>query len=396
MRLGYFDMVGGAAGDMIVAAMLDAGLQVDDLRDELAALPVSGYRISMRRVDKQHITATQFLVDVDGHDNHHHGGGPDHGRSLGEIRRLISSSRLDAPVIATALQIFETIGRAEAAVHGVAVDDVHFHEIGAIDSIVDVVSAAIGIHRLGLEEVYCSAFPLGSGFIETQHGPYPIPAPATLRILADAAAPIRDSPIDKEQVTPTGAGILATVAHFRRPAMQLQRVGYGAGQAELAVPNVIRLWVGESGDGYEELHVLETTIDDMNPELYPDLIQLALAEGALDAVLVPVTMKRGRPGTRIELLSGPADAARLTRFLLDQTSTLGVRSHVVRRLAAPRAPTVVQTRFGPVQAKVKSWDGHRTAVPEYASCRALSEERGVPVLDVYRAAVAACEELGDR
>lgn len=394
MRIAYFDMVGGAAGDMIVAAMLDAGLSLDDVRADLARLPVGGYHLATRRVDKQHIAATQFLVEIEGQDSHHHEHAHHHGRSLGAIRRLIQQSDLDDAIIGMALRVFETIGRAEAAIHGVPLDDVHFHEIGAIDSIVDIVATAAGFHRLGLERVYCSPFPLGQGLIETRHGLYPIPAPATLRILAEAGAPTRPSTSDKEQVTPTGAGILATVAEFRQPAMRLQRVGHGAGRATLQVPNVIRLWIGEADEAEgeaEELHVLETTIDDMNPELYPDIIQAALDAGALDAVLIPIIMKRGRPATRIEILCRPRDADLLTAFLLHHTSTLGVRSHGVERVAAPREFATVETRFGPVQAKVKRWGGTRVTVPEYSSCRERAAAGGVPILDVYRAALAACE-----
>ena len=407
MRVAYFDAVGGAAGDMILGALLDAGLSLADLERELARLPVSGYRLRQERVRKHHIAATRFLVDVEGEDHHHHQqDAPEesgHGRSLADIQNLIDHSELPRGVKHTAKRVFRRLGEAEAKVHGVPVAEVHFHEVGAVDSIVDVVGAVLALDLLGLEGIYSSPLPMGSGTIETRHGVYPLPAPATLELAASARAPLISSAIRSEQVTPTGAAILTTLASFAQPSMRIERVGYGAGQADLSIPNVLRVWIGvrdESGPyegaGAEELCVLETNIDDMNPELYGHVLDRLLQAGALDALVSQVIMKKGRLGAKIEVLCRPGDQQRLVDLLLRETSTLGVRAGRVVRFAAEREMDRVETPYGTLAVKVKRSNGRAvSAVPEFEDCRRLAEASGTPLIDVYQAGVAAGRLLVD-
>lgn len=402
MRVAYFDAVSGAAGDMILGALLDAGLDFDRLRAELSLLDLGGYSLSRERVTKQHLSATQFLVHLHGHDEHHdHSSGHagEHGTTLQEILHLIESSRLKPEVQVRAISIFRCLAEAEGRVHGMPAEEVHFHEVGAIDSIVDIVGSAIAFDLLHLDRVYCSSLPLGSGVIATRHGPYPIPAPATAEILASAHAPTRPGVAGTEQVTPTGAAILTTVAEFEQPEMRLRSVGYGSGEADLSIPNVLRVWLGDS-DGApaaERLRMLEANLDDMNPEIQPYVIERCLASGALDALLVPVLMKKGRPGVKIEVLCNPGDEERLRKVLLLETSTLGVRAGWVDRWAVERRHDVVQTAFGPIPVKLKVLDGIVVgAAPEFEACRAAAAEQEVALQAVYAEAQAAARSLVSR
>lgn len=400
MRIAYFDAIGGAAGDMILGSLLDAGLPLADLEGELAKLSLSGYSLRREPARKGAIVATQFHVDIDApdHDHHDHGAhDAHHGRSLTRIVDVISASALPARVKDRAVQVFQNLGEAEARIHGVALDEVHFHEVGAVDSIVDIVGACIALDLLGIERVFASPLPVGSGTVQTQHGLFPVPAPATLELLARAQVPIIADSVHAEQVTPTGAAILTSLATFERPAMTLDRVGYGAGQADLAIPNVLRVWLGETAGGKQErLTVLETNIDDMNPELYGPVLQRLLDRGALDAYLTPIVMKKGRPGTQIGVLCRPSDRQHLSELLLCETTTMGVRWYEVERCAAARSVEEVETAYGAVAVTVKWLDGRpAAAVPEFEDCRRLAESAGVPVLNVYAAAAAAGQHVLD-
>jgi len=395
MTVAYFDAISGAAGDMILGAFLDAGLSFDDLRAQLASVPLAGYDLRLERVQKRHIAATQFRVNV-AHEDHHHGPNDrGHGRSLGDIEDLIAGSGLPDGVKGLALRIFRRLGEAEASVHGIPLEEVHFHEVGAVDSILDIVGAAAALELLGIERVYCSPLPLGSGTIETQHGLYPIPAPATLELLASAGAPTIPSAQHAEQVTPTGAAILTTVAAFHQPPMTVERVGYGAGEADLSIPNVLRVWIGQpTGAEREKVGVLETNIDDMNPQLYDHVLDRLFAAGALDALLVPVIMKKGRPGVKLEVLCRPADELALAEIVFRETSTLGVRVRTADRIVLDRETQTVSTSHGAIRMKIKRSQGRAiAAMPEYEDCRRLASETGVPLIEVYGAALAAGRSL---
>jgi uncharacterized protein (TIGR00299 family) protein len=398
VRVAYFDAIGGAAGDMILGALIDAGLDIELLRDEIGKLGLPGVHIRVDRVTKHQISAAQFEVVVDGveehlHQHHHDG----HGRSLAEIIALIENSGLSRRTRDRALAIFQRIGIAESKIHGVSPNQVHFHEIGAVDSIVDIVGCSVAVDLLGLDRVYCSPLPTGSGFVRTQHGLYPVPAPATLEILAAAGVPTRPSAVEAEQVTPTGAAVLATLATFQQPAMRPEHVGYGAGHANLEVPNVLRVWIGDSDDeGTERLTVLESSIDDMTPEMSAHVVQRCLEEGALDALLVPVIMKKGRPGVQVQVLCRPDLVERLRQVLIAESPTFGVRWWEVDRFAARRKHGQVETPYGRVGIKVRyGEDGVAQAFPEFEDCRRVAEAAAVPLIQVYRAALlAAGDELG--
>lgn len=396
MRVAYFDAVGGAAGDMILGALIDAGVPLDSLRTEIDKLGLPDVTIRVDRVIKRGISAAQFEVVVAGlEEHHHHHDHADAGRSLREITHLIEGSAISEPAKVTAVRVYRLLGEAEGKVHGVAPEQVHFHEIGALDSIVDVVGCAVALELLHLDAVYCSPLPTGSGFVQTQHGRYPIPAPATLEILSMARVPTRASRVDAEQVTPTGAALLASVAEFSQPGMTPEAIGYGAGHAELSVPNVLRVWVGDASPmGIESLVVLQTNIDDMSPELSAHVLERCLQEGALDALLVPVIMKKGRPGVQLEVLCRPDRLDGLRSLILAETTTLGVRWWTVDRQALLREEQAVQTRYGSVKVKVGTLgNGERRVSPEYEDCRRLATEVGVPLAHVYRAALIAATKL---
>jgi uncharacterized protein (TIGR00299 family) protein len=405
MTIAYFDAPSGISGDMTLGALVDAGLALEDLADGLrAGLPVlTGYRLTAERASQHGITGTRVAVVLDPAQ-------PQPQRDWQEIRELLAASALPAPARDRALAIFATLAEAEAKIHGVPVEQAHFHEVGAVDSIVDIAGAALGLHLLGVEQIYCSPLRDGRGQTMSQHGLIPIPAPATLAILAAVGAPLEEAPTDRELVTPTGAAIVATLADFRRPALQLRAIGYGFGRRELPWPNALRLWLGEpvaasdtpvdlaaaaarNGAEHDEATLIATNIDDMNPQFYAPLLDQLFAAGALDAWLTPIVMKKGRPALTVNVLAAPADAATLAVLLVEQTTTLGVRLAPVARLKAGRSFATVTTPWGPARVKLKHWRGQVVAaMPEYDDCAALAQAAGVPMATVH----AAVARLGER
>jgi len=316
--LAYFDLYSGASGDMILGALLDAGLDIEALRTGLSSLPIGAYQFSSRPVMKGPIGATSFRVEVTGDQPHRH---------LADILNLIERSSLPDQVKDRASAVFTTLGQAEARVHRIPLTEVHFHEVGSIDSIVDIVAACLGLHLLGVTRITCSPFPLARGSLQVRHGPLPMPGPAMLEILAAANAPVVPPPssVTGELVTPTGAALLCTLATFEEPAMHLRTVGYGAGNRDLPHPNVLRILLGqessgeppEGGDATEEtVTLLETNIDDMNPQVLGYLVDRIRQEGALDVYWISVGMKKNRPGTMLNVLCRSADAPRFRNMLL--------------------------------------------------------------------------------
>lgn len=391
MKLAYVDAFSGVSGDMFLAGMLDAGLPIERMREALSLLDLpEKVDLHVEEVRKGSMRAT--LVHVDAAESHHH-------RHLSDIQDLIHGSRLPDVVKQNSLKVFQVLGEAEAQVHGTPLDHVHFHEVGALDSIVDVIGAAIGLHELGIERLYSSALPYGSGQVKTEHGALPLPAPATLEILSRAHAPLVSSPATAELVTPTGAAILAALATFERPNLVLERVGTGAGQKELPWPNVLRLWIGhaaaEEGIPVSQAMILmETNIDDMNPQLFGSVMSRLFAAGARDVYFTPIYMKKNRPATMLSVIAMRSDEADLARILLEQTTTLGLRVQPIYRVEAEREFRQVDTPFGAVSLKLKIVDGRRIqAQPEYDACLKLAEERGVPVGEVYAAALLAGQSL---
>lgn len=385
MRIAYFDCFNGAAGDMIVASLIDAGADVVTLRQQLAALPLEGYSLSIERVTKQGFAATRFHVHLDDTTEQPH-------RHLGHIRKIIDASRLPPAVKEMTLRIFTRLAEAEAKVHGTTIERVHFHEVGAVDAILDVVGAVLGLDLLRADQVVCSAVPVGSGTVTCRHGVMPVPAPATAELLR--GIPMAASDETGELTTPTGAAVLTTLAASFGPAptMTLQAVGYGAGTREGRTrPNLLRVLIGEANTLGETdtVTVLETNLDDCPPELIGHCLELLFAEGALDAFITPIQMKKSRPGVMLTVLCEPHRADALERVLFAETTTFGVRRHLTGRTRMRRRHETVTTRFGDIRVKVGEWGEQRTASPEYEDCRAAAERCGVPLRDVFAAAGAA-------
>jgi uncharacterized protein (TIGR00299 family) protein len=378
-RVVYFDCPSGASGDMILGALVDVGVEVGALRGELEKLRVGGWTLVAREVRRGAFRATKIDVDIDHHAHHEH-------RRLRDITAILAASGLAPSIVSTATRIFTRLAEAEARVHGQGVDDVHFHEVGAVDAIVDVTGAAIGLDLLGADGVHVSALPVGGGFVEGAHGRIPIPGPGTAELLR--GFPVIDTAVRAELVTPTGAAILTTLASGagRMPAMTIERVGYGAGSRDLAeTPNVLRCFVGQAatGGGDETVAQLETTIDDMSPQLYEPLIERLLASGALDVFLTPVIMKRSRPGTVLTALCPPARVADLSRVLFEESPTIGVRWSEVTRTRLAREIVPLPTAYGVLPFKVARLDGRViTVTPEFAEVARIAREKSVPVREV--------------
>jgi uncharacterized protein (TIGR00299 family) protein len=395
MKLLYLDCFAGISGDMLLGALIDLGVSEDALRAELAKLKLPGCTISTRRVLKQGLSALKLDVPVFTNDRyqktaHLH-------RGYSEIVEMIRTSGLSDRAKRRASNVFRRLGEAEAKIHGIALEKVHFHEIGAVDSIVDIVGACVAVEALGADEIYASPPRLGSGFVETAHGKFPVPAPATLELLK--GVPTQPSNEAVELVTPTGAALLTefcTQFSQAMPAMSIEKIGYGAGTRDLEkTPNVLRAILGETTASAERdvVSVIETNIDDMNPQLFGDVMERLLAAGALDVFMTPVQMKKNRPGTQLTVLCAPGDVDRMVELLLTHTTSFGVRVHEAQRRKLAREIVKVNTRFGEIEVKVGRLAGKIVSrAPEYESCRQAAARAGVAVKDVYNEACRAVAE----
>ena len=390
MKAAYFDCFSGISGDMTLGALVDAGCPLDILRGKLRSLQVPGWEISAEKVWKNGMAATHVRVKTLDTQSH---------RSLATIHSILAESDLDSEVKKRAAAIFTKLGEAEAAVHDVPVEKIHFHEVGAVDAIVDIVGASIGFAELGIETFACSPLNVGGGTVKMAHGILPVPAPATARLLM--GKPTYSSGLQKELVTPTGAAIVATLCETfgPQPAMKVSAIGYGAGTTDLeGQPNVLRIMVGEVPGNVVDSHggtirVLEANLDDMNPQIFGYLLEKALAAGALDVFATPIQMKKSRPGMLVSILCKPEDESKFQAMLFAETTTLGVRSHLVERYALPREHVTVTTRFGEVRVKVARTGGRVLhASPEFEDCRKLAEEKNVPLQEVMEQAMLRFEE----
>ena len=380
MRIAYFDCPMGVSGDMILGALIDAGLNGEVLLKALAGLNLPGYALRWERVMKGPFSATQVTVEV---------GGATVERHLADIEALLEAASIPVDIRTSAIGLFRRLAEVEARIHGTTPDQIHFHELGAIDTVVDVVGALWGLKLLEVEAVYASSLPVSRGWIESEHGPLPLPAPATLSLLQ--GVPVSPAPVEGELVTPTGALLLTHLAEGfgAPPMMTVQKIGYGAGRKDFSHPNVLRLCLGETdiAAGLESLVLLETNIDDMNPQLYEHATDRLFAAGALDVTLTSVQMKKNRPGTMLSVLCDPERADALSEIIFRETTTLGIRRISVTRQALARRFEQVGTRFGPVQVKVVTLpDGSERVTPEYRHCRRLADEAGVPLAEVMEAA----------
>jgi uncharacterized protein (TIGR00299 family) protein len=461
MRVAYIDCFAGIAGDMLLGALVDAGVPAEVLLDATAALGL-GASLRIERVDRSGIACSKVHVLVDGHladahaepeqtheplihgheghehshddshaegeahshdahahsheahahdgeahshgheHSHDHEHSQAHGRSLTAIRGLIDATALDGPVKQTAVRAFDLLGHAEAKIHNVPVDEIHFHEVGAVDAIVDIVASSAGIHHLNVAAWHSSAINVGGGTVVCAHGTFPVPAPATAELLR--GLPTYSAHVEQELVTPTGAALLRAIGPVfgPQPAMRVERIGYGAGTRNSKdFPNVLRISVGERCEpeaiaekshatNCETVTVLETALDDLSPQVLAYVAETALARGALDAMLTPVIMKKGRPGTLLTVLCNPADSAALERLILTETSTLGVRIRQERRSCLERRHVAVATEYGEIRIKVGSLRGETmNAAPEFEDCRAAAAKHHVAIKQVQQAAIAA-------
>lgn len=383
--LAYFDCFCGISGDMTLGALIDLGTPLEWLQKELSRLPLKGFHLTAKRVIRNGMTANLVTVEVEAH-------GPS--RDFKKIRSLIENCPLSATVKSRSLDIFEKLARAEARVHGCSVEEVHFHEVGAIDAIVDIVGTALCLEKLGIKKVVASKIPLGTGFVECQHGKLPVPAPATIEILKDV--PVYGTEIAHELTTPTGAAIIASVAESfgPLPPMHVEKTGYGAGQRDLKDrPNLLRIINGTPADlttdlrerlQADEIIILETCIDDMNPELFGFIMERLFADGAMDVYWIPVQMKKNRPGTMVQVLCAESCKERLIERLLTETTSLGVRYYKAGRRLLFREQYTVRTSLGEIQVKkVKDLDGGFRFIPEYEVCKKIALQRKLPLRVVY-------------
>src|SRR5881397_1909886 len=378
-RLAYLDCFSGVSGDMLLGAIIDCGVTVHDLRGELANLRLDGYEISARKVTRAGLSATQAIVEVTGEP------AP---RTLGDVLQIIDKSGLPHKDREKGARIFQRLAEAEAKVHGETVETVHLHDVGAVDAIVDVMGTLAGLRLLDAREVFASPLPAGAGAVDGPHGKLPVPAPATLEVLSRANAPLRSADgATGELVTPTGAAIITTVASFERPAMTLERAGYGAGSRDiLGRPNVLRVWLGERVDGgVRQMLLIETNIDDMTGEMLGYASGKLLDAGAADVWFTSIQMKKGRPGVMLSVICSEAQEEAVARLLLRETSTLGVRVRAVHRWEAERELLEFASSLGPAAVKIKRLPGEPpTVAPEYEACKRLAEARGLPLAEVYR------------
>jgi uncharacterized protein (TIGR00299 family) protein len=385
VKIAYFDPFAGASGDMVLGALIDAGLSARRLRQELASLPIGAWSLSARKVERHGLAATKATVRDRGHDHAH--------RHLADILRILKRSKLPRADRDRAAAVFQRLAEAEARVHRCSVDEIHFHEVGAIDAIVDIVGAVVGLRLLGIGRVVSGPIRTGTGTVQCAHGRLPVPAPATAALLE--GFPSVGTDIVGECTTPTGAALLTTLAESfgPRPSMTVDTVGYGAGGRHgETVPNLLRVFVGEAAPEAEadEMTMLEANLDDVSAEITGHVMDRLFAAGALDAWLTPAHMKKNRVGMVLTVIATPRDAPVLEELMLTETTTFGVRRSQVARRKLARERVTVKTTFGEVRIKIGRLGRREVqAAPEYEDCRAIADRRGIPLKTVYQAALHA-------
>jgi len=377
MKTAYFDCFSGISGDMIIGALLDLGLDFNFLKNKLKKLNLKDYEIKTKKIIKNGIAATKF--DVVQEKNKHEE------RNLKEINEIIEKSKLDNRTKSVIKKIFLKIANAEAKIHNKSIDKIHFHEIGAIDTIIDVAGAVIGFKKLGIEKIYCSNLNVGTGFVKFSHGKFPVPAPATAEILKNV--PVYNNNIEAELVTPTGAAIITTLAEKfgEMPALKVEKIGYGAGTKDLEQPNVLRVFLGEVNEMENEaINIIETNIDNMNPEIYPYVMDRLMENGALDAYLTNITMKKGRPAIKLTVLSEIKDTEKLSNVIFNETTTLGVRILRAERKILQREIKKIKTKYGNARVKISKLGNEiKNIMPEYEDCVKIARNKKIPLKRVY-------------
>jgi uncharacterized protein (TIGR00299 family) protein len=373
MRVAYGDLIGGISGDMFVAALLDLGLSLEDLSRELRKIPTLTFELNVAKKTVHSLTATQFRVTPPSNERP---------RSWKQIRQLIEKSNLAAEVKETAVNIFHRLAEVEGKIHGLPTQEVHFHEVGATDSIVDIVAAAIGFHELKIGALHFSKVPLGRGLAQSGHGPLPVPGPATLELLK--GIPVQWTGLEGENVTPTGAAIMSGIgtSFGEQPSMTVETIGYGTGQKEWPDrPNLFRLVLGASTEWQqEEMLVIETNIDDMNPQFFEHVMDRLFAGGARDVFFSPIQMKKNRPAVLVRVIAELQDRDRLAKILFEETTTIGLRYHSVGRIILDRTEATIKTRFGDVKVKIfQEPGGEKRITPEYDELKRIAIEKKIPL-----------------
>ena len=387
MKVAYFDCFSGISGDMILGALVDAGLDIRELESELGKLKISGYKVRAEKTARKGISGTKVSVNITEQNVE---------RGLKDIIEIVERSELDDDIKGLSKKTFQELATIEAKIHGKGIEEIHLHEVGGLDSIIDVVGSFIGVKKLGIEAIYASKIHVGSGFIESRHGVLPVPAPATLAILK--GIPIYSRGIEAELATPTGVCVLKTLSKSFgiMPEMRVEKIGYGAGSRELEIPNLLRVFIGESSaEEYEadEVVVVETNIDNMNPELLAYASEALLKQGAIDVFMTPVFMRKNRPGTILSVLTTQEKLDEILSVMFAETTTLGVRLHRLERKKLSREVVSVKTRFGEVEVKIaKIGDQVKNIAPEYESCKEIAVKRGIPLKDVYDEAKEAARK----
>jgi uncharacterized protein (TIGR00299 family) protein len=385
MKTMYLSGFSGVSGNMFIGALLDAGLPEKALREMVSALPVSGYQLKIETVVKRGIKATNFDVELDHSEHHAH-------RHLGDIIKIIEAAKLSKTVKARSIAVFTKLAEAEAKVHGTTVEKIHFHEVGAVDAIIDIVGTVFGLEALGVEKLYAGNLRTGYGIIKCAHGAMPIPAPATAELLT--GIPYTQGEIEKELLTPTGAALLATLCDGfgDRPAgFVSEKTAYGAGGWDLEIPNVLRAELGRiQSSETSELLVMETNIDDCNPQIFDYVMERLFKIGALDVWLTPIQMKKNRPAVTLSVLAPVALQEEVEKIIFTETTTIGIRHYAVQRTALDRREETAKTPWGSVRVKISASNGKVcSATPEYDDCRKLAEANGVPLKEVLAAALSA-------
>jgi len=387
MRAAYFDCFSGISGDMVLGALVDLGWPVEELKRELDKLDLFGYQIEAKKVAKRGILSTQIKIRVKEEKKE---------RTLEDILSILDKSKLEEMVKEPSRAIFTKLASVEAKIHGKDIQKIHFHELGGLDTIIDVVGAVAGMNYLGVEKAYSSPLPLGKGFVKCAHGILPLPAPATLELLKEV--PVYGSDIEAELVTPTGAAIISSLAENfgEMPPMKIEHIGYGAGQRDLTIPNLLRVSIGIIRKAYEEdvVSLIQTNIDDMNPELYEHIVDRLFYEGALDVFLTPIQMKRTRPATMLSVIAGQEKMEKMLEIIFDETTTLGIRISKIKRRKLNRENRKVSTKYGEIEVKIGKHDGVvKNISPSYEECRKIATHLKIPLKKVYQAAKQAAFDL---
>lgn len=389
MKTAYLDCFSGVSGDMLLGALVDVGLPKDVLNDVVNALNLQDCEVTFSTVSKNGLASTHAQVTVKNSQPHRH---------LSDIEAIIGGANLDPSVREKSMEVFRALARAEAAVHCCTVEDIHFHEVGAADALIDIVGVVAGFHHLGITNIVSSFLPMPHGWVKCDHGELPNPAPATCKLLE--GKPVYGIDLDQELVTPTGAALLHVLAqeYGPMPPLSIERVGYGAGttQRKDGRPNLLRLFLGQSHQPNEaqQVEVIETALDDWNPEIWPHVMERLFHAGALDVLLVPVHMKKSRPGFLLKVICDPMHSAEVRQTILSETSSIGLRYHLEQRVTLPRESVTVDTRFGPLLAKKIATPAGEVITPEFEECRRVALEQNIPIKDVY-AEITRCSKASD-